>query len=318
MPAALDHYRFALESPLDGFDRGAVLLGTQGPDPFYFNGLFSPRVRPPESRSRLTADFMHDADPAHVFIPLAARVSEADTSKRRILASFLYGLLLHYLLDRAMHPYVYYRTGFDSEGRTYGAFMADHSRFESAMAALGSARSGNTAPADPRVLFASDPVTLAVADELLAKAYPFRLKPGDYRSSWREMKSVFRLLHHRSAPKRFALRIVGSFVPMAGAMAIPALTRKEDDLDYLNDIHSPWRYPDSGEISHASVAELRAAALSAAPAAAAFAREAAVGSPPDPAAAARLFGGINHEGRPAGARPRFFESVYGRRGRSAP
>ncbi len=308
MPTALDHYRFALEAPLGDFDPGAVLLGTQGPDPFYFSRIFAPRIAPPETRARKTADFMHDADPSQVFLPIAAAVAALPPARRGVAASFLYGLMLHYLLDRRYHPYVYYRTGFDSEGRALGRFMVDHSRFESSMAEKSAAAAGESPDSDPRVLYEADPETLAAADELLAAAYPDRLERGDYSASWRDMARLMSLLHARSPWYRAFLRALAFFVPMAGTMARPSLFRDREDLDCLNEGRSEWLHPVSGESSRESVAELRARALADASPAAELVRSVSDGHPADWAA---LFGGLNHEGYAAGERMRVFESAYG-------
>lgn len=307
MPTALDHYRFALDAPIDGFERGAVLLGTQGPDPFYFSGMFAPRLAPPDSRARKTADFMHGADPAEVFPPIAARAAELSPPERTVAASFLYGLLLHYLLDRRFHPYVYYRTGFDAEGRALGRYIVDHSRFESAMAERAAAASAKADPTDPRVLFSVGPGTLAAADALLAAAFPERLQPGDYASSWREMVRLLTLLHARSGPYRWFLRGLSVFAPMVGAMARPSLFRERDGLDCLNEARAEWRHPASGEPSRESVAELRLRALQDAARAAPLARAAAEGEAVDWAA---LLGGLNHEGLLPGQTMRLFDSAY--------
>jgi hypothetical protein len=48
---------------------------------------------------------------------LATVVHGRRGEERDVFAAFLYGTVLHYVLDRTIHPYVYGRTGRDENGR---------------------------------------------------------------------------------------------------------------------------------------------------------------------------------------------------------
>lgn len=109
MPAFSTHYIFAKEmmpyiENIADFDlnRGAVLVGTQGPDIFFFH-----RVLPwmPGISLRKAGSLLHRARPADILEAMRAycnTTQNPDTAK-----SYVCGFILHYALDRRCHPYVY-------------------------------------------------------------------------------------------------------------------------------------------------------------------------------------------------------------------
>lgn len=136
MPAAQDHYRFCLAVlGMPAGWTGPETLGTHGPDPFFFFGQLPWKPRLHKIKARALADWMHSSAPADIFVPLARALDSLQTGPLKSLAwRFFHGLVLHYLLDRCVHPYVFYQTGFPLDGQDSGPFAVDHGRFESAMA----------------------------------------------------------------------------------------------------------------------------------------------------------------------------------------
>lgn len=109
MPAFASHYIFAKEmlpfirqtADFNVCD-DAVLIGSQGPDIFFFGRIFPWQVGKPlaEIGSKL-----HRAKPSSIFESM--RDYAEKSLYYDIAKSYIYGFMLHYALDRKCHPYVY-------------------------------------------------------------------------------------------------------------------------------------------------------------------------------------------------------------------
>ncbi len=84
-------------------ERDAFLLGNQGPDP-----LFYIRLIPAFDEFAQLGSQMHAAPPAELFCSLRQAVDELPDDRRPVGRAYLAGFACHYLLDRAMHPLVYF------------------------------------------------------------------------------------------------------------------------------------------------------------------------------------------------------------------
>ncbi|MFA6507500.1 MAG: hypothetical protein WCT14_15475 [Treponemataceae bacterium] len=325
MPAAADHYRFALARLAElnassarvgsasphTFRPELVLLGTQGPDPFYFRGLIPSFGLLSRGRPLALANYLHGADPLEYFPALTARALAAAPTIRASAVSFVYGLILHYVLDRALHPYVYFRTGFDASGDASGIFGVRHGFFETGMAEAGrSAADPYVSTSDetnPGRMFAAEKADLSVADAVFAAAFPDRFESGDYAASWRDMRAVLGLLWDPSGRKRSLFDALGLHNTRARSMMRPIRDPSLDGIDYLNQKKEAWQYPADGTPSDASVRELTAKAEKDAAQAESLLIEALEGGSVDWSG---LFRSINHEGHRPGERMRICRSIY--------
>lgn len=333
MPDAPNHLVFAedfLAARVDGgpLHLPSLLAGAQGPDPLYFFGRLGFRDREAGRRSHAAGEFLHASDPADVFGPLCSALAgsagsaggaEGAEGIRRF--SFLTGFLLHYILDRTVHPYVYYRSGFDGDGTLGPEASAAHAAFEAAMAqALHALLRPGTRPPAPRSLLGAAPrseteAALASAGALLASAFPGRLHPGDYGRSWHDMAAILGILHDPRGIKAAVLDALGGGASQARAMIIPPRPPASPPFpwrDTLNLAGALWRRPDSGSESRATVPELYAAALDDALRGAALLQAVLDrrGSAED-GAWRDFLGGINHEGVRTGLRMRFSARAAG-------
>lgn len=333
MPDAPNHLVFAEYFLAARVDAGSLHLpslwaGAQGPDPLYFYGRLGFRNREAGRRSHAAGEFLHTSDPADIFGPLCAALvggaggtggaEGADSIRRR---SFLTGFLLHYILDRCVHPYVYYRSGFDETGALGPEASAAHAAFEAAMAqALHALLRPGTRPPAPSALLGAAPrsetaAALASADALLASAFPDRLHPGDYARAWHDMTAVLGILHDPWGIKAAVLDALGAHSSQARAMIIPLQPPASPPFpwqDTLNLAGALWRRPDSGIESRATVPELYATALEDALRGAELLESVLDrrGSPED-GALRDFLGGINHEGVQTGLRMRFSAGAEG-------
>ncbi len=317
MPAAPNHIQFAHDcigrrtaaglAEIPAAFIGAVLAGTQGSDPFYVYGRIPWRPRERAEEVHAFADFIHGGEPADVFPPLAARLAAAPASEKAVLSAYLYGFLLHYVLDRTIHPYVYYRTGFDAQGLPIGIYSMDHMRFEVALASAFVARRPGGLDEVWRSP-AADGAVLDAADALFSGAFPDRVEPGRFRSAWKDYGTVRRLTRDPHGLKGTALDFFG-VKSLFRAMMRPDHRPLGDKIDYANDSHAIWLRPGDGRPSAASVMELWEEAVKDAGRLAAFLERAAENGA-DRREWEAAFGDLDHEGRHPGEAMRYFRSVY--------
>jgi hypothetical protein len=318
MPAALSHYQHGLDCLAARPDAAAALglagdpgragpgaaaflAGLQGPDPFYFYGRLPWRPRAGVAEAVAAGDHLHGIDPAQLYASLVRAAAGASGGARAIGLGFAAGLLLHYVLDRSVHPWVYYRSGFDADGRLSGAWSAAHARFEAAMAvALWTGRRPGQALPPPGRYLDVPAAALAGADAALAAAAPAVAAPGRYAAAWADMAAVLRLLRDPLGAKAALADAFGAGGSLPRGLMMPP-PPKADARTVLNPAGAAWRHPGSGTESTAGVEELYVGAvgLGAAvlDAVAAYGRGAG-----DPAALAALFDGRNHEGLARGER----------------
>ena len=109
MPAFSTHYIFAKEmmENLKEFadfeiNENAVLIGAQGPDIFFFHRAFPWQKGKP---LRKLGSSLHREKPG---ILLNKLYNYCHTTNSSIAKSYAFGFILHYVLDRSCHPYVYY------------------------------------------------------------------------------------------------------------------------------------------------------------------------------------------------------------------
>lgn len=111
MPAIITHDAFGkdaighvskLINLMSADARQAFLLGNQGPDPLFYL-IADPRV---DKQSRV-GGLMHKARPAKLLESMIESLKMLARPERIIGEAYAAGFLCHYLLDSAMHPFVY-------------------------------------------------------------------------------------------------------------------------------------------------------------------------------------------------------------------
>lgn len=84
-------------------ERDAFLLGSQGPDPLFYLMLLPPL----KVFERLGSD-MHHVAPGPLLLSLRRAVDGLGENDRSVGRAYLAGFVCHYLLDRSVHPLVFY------------------------------------------------------------------------------------------------------------------------------------------------------------------------------------------------------------------
>lgn len=110
MPSYSTHCIFAREllphiySAVDfDLNEDAVMVGTQGPDIFFFHRVF---LWMPGKPLRKIGSLLHRAKPSEILENMRTYCNNISKNKDTA-KSYIYGFILHYALDRRCHPYVY-------------------------------------------------------------------------------------------------------------------------------------------------------------------------------------------------------------------
>lgn len=217
-------------------------LGCQGPDLLFFHRFL------PWQRGSMTklGSAMHERH-CGPFLMTMADCSRT-TGERSPLFRYALGFMTHHVLDRTMHPYVFYRGGY----RPW-----DHQRFEVAMDTLlvRAMRGIETWQYPAWTLIDAGPTLPdSIADMLqrTAAAYYPELaapySPADWQQAYRDMISGHKLFHDPYGYKR--LLTFGRIAPMV-------YKRKPPGRDFLNEAKREWRHPSvADQASTASVMEM--------------------------------------------------------------
>ena len=130
MPSILTHYYFINDCINENYpflenEKDIACLGAQGTDPFYFYGNLLKRLDKKEIND--FASLIHNDNPFELYKHFIETANKEKGVNRDFLFSYIFGLLNHYVLDRTIHPYVFYSTGFDK------SYLEDHQKFETNM-----------------------------------------------------------------------------------------------------------------------------------------------------------------------------------------
>ncbi|GFN30977.1 zinc dependent phospholipase C family protein [Paenibacillus xylaniclasticus] len=211
-------------------------LGCQGPD-FLFYHRFLPWHK--SSVMNQLGTEMHNRECGPVLLDLLDSVSGRQTDDEdRYAAAYAIGFVLHHVLDRNMHPYVFSRSGF----RKW-----DHQRFETAMDTIIASRLygidtwrtpvwKNIAPARPL-----PNVLLEAFENIAAVRYPelaSEIKREYWQEALRDIASAQRLFFDPTGIRR--LLTFGKIEPLSYRRNLP-------DYDWMNEQELPWLDPTDGK-----------------------------------------------------------------------
>lgn len=307
MPALITHHLFGERSVTElpaGLVEGeeellAFLLGNQGPDPFFFRFSTTP------SRLRACwglAHHMHDERMSAAFGALRDGVGHLPKADASLGRAFALGMLSHYALDRAAHPFVYAQQDAligagegigDAAGEVHAVIESD---LDSWM--LWKTRRATVLDCPPSSELVRTGRIERVAGALMSQvawsAFSVSLGATEYGAAAGNMELVYRLIEPAGSGTS---RTLGSLERLARPHSqLESLAHRivrDDDCPAANLGHVEWVNPFDGSRSRDSFADRFESALAGWPAlAAAFARggkelHAAVG-------------GLNYSGMPLG------------------
>lgn len=139
MPSLLTHAFFAkdfvekhkMEDSLIARYSEAFRLGSQGPDPLFFYGLWPKRGLKLKIAKEAMGSQIHKSDGIQLFTTAFEQIDSIDdTVEKDVFTAFILGQFAHYMLDSHAHSYVYYWSGFDKRGKLSGIHHYRHGHFE--------------------------------------------------------------------------------------------------------------------------------------------------------------------------------------------
>ncbi|MWC28959.1 zinc dependent phospholipase C family protein [Paenibacillus sp. MMS18-CY102] len=218
-------------------------MGCQGPD-FLFYHRFLPWHKSTIMNELGTA--MHQRECGPVLMDLLDAVSGRNSqAEEQHATAYALGFVLHHVLDRNLHPYVFSRSGF----RKW-----DHQRFEVAMDTivahkLRGIETWKTPVWKEIAVKGPLPDTLLEAFEsIVAVRYPelaSDIRREDWNEAIRDMISAHRVFYDPTGIRR--LLTFGKIEPFAFRRDIPK-------YDWMNENEHPWLDPSDGVTLHTTSA----------------------------------------------------------------
>jgi hypothetical protein len=219
----------------------AFQLGCQGPD-FLFYHHFLPWQS--QSALNLLGSQMHNTKCGPFLLSLLAHVRNRELNDP--VAAYAYGFLMHHLLDRHMHPFVFSRSGFKKW---------HHQRFETAMDACVMWRRAGIrtceVPVAPEIDTGSCLPGQFAADfhDLVSQHYPVlarQFAPAHLDAAVADMIRAHRLFFDPRGWKGKLL--LGRLAPFSPPLRLP-------EWDVMNDQRERWVDPTDRTVYHALSAD---------------------------------------------------------------
>ena len=254
MPAILTHYTFAKFEGVNPERKhfGALVLGSQGPDPFFFYGMLPWKKREGSKVVNTFGSGLHKREVTALYMAMIDYANKSED--KELLFDFIEGIYLHYILDRNCHPFVYSHAGYkeddSKEAKYYSAF---HTKFESAIDFIYAKEKG---------VFNENPVfsLKTVSDEELHKISKMiyeankasdnvpGLDENSYFTSVKDYAAIMKFVNKPHGLKRWFLKTFFGRDAVAFALNYPRnLEKTYGKVDFMNATKEEWPDPVSGE-----------------------------------------------------------------------
>lgn len=270
MPALITHRLFG-EQVLPSLPSGSVagreeltafLIGCQGPDPYFFHWSS------PHTFARIShlASAMHSSNMSLAFEGLRLATRRVPERDRGIAEAFSLGMLAHYALDRAAHPYIYsteyaiLRAGVGLERAGSQVHALIESEIDSLM--LRRIHQTDVVARPPASFLEYTPRVSLVAGSLLSQValavYGEHISTSLYGACVADMQLLYRLIEAQGS---FGSRAFGRLERLArhGSQSLLfALSHPVLDSDYsplANEEHHEWCNIWTGELSTDSIVD---------------------------------------------------------------
>ena len=306
MPAIITHHIFG-EDIAPGLPAGllageeellAFLLGNQGPDPLFVR--FSTLPAQAATCHRLASQ-IQGGSITRTFMALRDGVEHLPRADMRAGRAFALGLLGHYALDRAAHPFVIsqQRALCAADPTLADAEIEVHSVIESDVDSWilwekrGATVEERPAAANLMRTARIERVGGALLSQVALAVFGTTVGPREYAGCVRDYERLYRLIDPARSPLSRAAGIVERLARgVSQAEAMAHYVRRGNECPAANLDCLPWRDPYDGRVRHESFADLFDEARLAYPALAeAFMRG-------DESELRRLVGGRDYAGRP--------------------
>ena len=261
----MTHQMFALEvikrskSTFLSSYKHILTLATQGPDPFFFYGMLPWHTPKDALDIQKMGSYFHKNDPEK---HLHALYEHAILKQSDTLKAYAIGAIMHYILDKHIHPYVFSKSGFDASGQLSKPYIIYHSQLEVLMdVALLKKLSYKAKDVHPVKGIHIKNQTLDAIDLLYSEAYRDVCKRGYFKSAVEDMVTIYRFVYDRFGIKRKLFKMIFGKTGRPFVISHPVSLKHKENKDVLNLTHVKWRHPETGVSYNESVLDLFEIAL---------------------------------------------------------
>ncbi|MDA0872017.1 MAG: hypothetical protein O2987_04010 [Firmicutes bacterium] len=270
MPATMTHQLFAqtiinLHPRFNNLSKemfNIMMLATQGPDPFFFYGMHPLIKREDKKRVQNIGNRLHHEDPAKNLKALLDHAFNESSKNKEIKVHYALGALMHYVLDRHVHAYVFSISGFDQDGQLSHPYNVFHSYSETLIdVAILKHKNEKVFKFHPKKNIQLPHHVLEVIQELYQHTYPDLVMKEDFIKAARDMVSIYRTVYDRYGIKHALLKLFLGKNAQAFAASHPRkLSKKEHFIDVLNLNKKGWVHPEHNTEEKTTVIEMFEAA----------------------------------------------------------
>ena len=270
MPATMTHQLFAqtiikLHPRFKNLSKemfNIMMLATQGPDPFFFYGMHPFIKREDKKRVQHIGGRLHHEDPAKNLKALLDHAFNDSSKNKDIKVNYALGALMHYVLDRHVHAYVFSISGFYQEGQLSHPYNVYHSYSETLIdVAILKHKNEKVCKFHPKKNIQLPHHALEVIQELYQHTYPDLVMKEDFIKAARDMVSIYRTVYDRYGIKHALLKLLLGKNTQAFAASHPSkLSKKEVLADVLNLHQNLWVHPENNQFYKTTVIDMFEAA----------------------------------------------------------
>ena len=243
---------------------GAFCLGLQGPDIFFYD-----IVRTALGPNKKIGSLMHTKRTDTYFYNYMSYLKENNLCKNAAVTSYFYGILCHYSLDCAAHPFIYYHTNLhDTSSAGCNKSLAAHCRLESDIDALlyNDHTSQNICDIR-RSSFMNistkevDMISPVIANAI-SKTYNCSFSASHIKRSIHRGLTTNALFNSRYGIKASVLAVVEKPIVKSHLGSSLMFNRTLPARNCLNENHEEWRLPFNNQEMHDSFSDLYNSGLS--------------------------------------------------------
>lgn len=178
----------------------------------------------------------------------------ADKSEdKELLYEYIYGAFCHFAVDRACHPYIFYRSGFSEDGKLHGFYGFSHGKFEAIADKTLGKKKGTYIRPDKAIRM--DEEQVKKISKMWAAISRGKLDEMAFFRCYEDFVFAEKMLWTPTGLKRPFFRLLGKY-SAAYSQSHPRFLCKYKKIDVLNERKAKWLDPVTGEESHESFEEL--------------------------------------------------------------
>lgn len=259
MPSSVTHSYFVQDvynefKGKDKLDLNYLKVFGQGPDPYFFYDFHL--TRSAKEVHKINASMQHSKVNKH-FISLINYINKKKYNSDKMVMSYLYGQICHFVLDSTIHPFtIYYSGHYDSKDSNTYKYNGKHEEMEYYTDIYLIYQRENILPRKYKVyseIFKFDKFNDELNDVIdysINDVYGFNKVSNIYYKCLRDMKLFYFVFNY----DRFGIKkIIYSLMDIVCGNKVVKkkelsfYVKPDSHLEYLNLNNNTWRHPCTGE-----------------------------------------------------------------------